>query len=56
MGPDTVQVLERLQSSDLSSSTTLRFNEDILRELKRVLRSHIEHRLGKRLKSAKYLQ
>lgn len=56
MGPDTVHVLEQLQSSDLSSSTTLRFNEDILGELKRVLRSHIEHRLGKRLKSAKYLQ
>ena len=56
MEPDTVHVLERLQSSDLSSSTTLKFNEDILRELKGVLKAHIEHRLGKRLKSAKYLQ
>ncbi len=56
MEPDTVHVLEQLQSSDLSSSTTLKFNEDILRELKGVLKAHIEHRLGKRLKSAKYLQ
>ena len=56
MGPDTVHVLEQLHSSDLSLSTALRFDEDILRELKGVLKAHIEHRLGKRLKSAKYLQ
>lgn len=56
MEPDTVHVLEQLQSSDLSLSTTLRFNQDILRELKGVLMAHIEHRLGKSLRSAKYLR
>lgn len=56
MEPDTVHVLEQLQSSDLSLSTTLRFNQDILRELKGALMAHIEHRLGKNLRSAKYLR
>jgi DNA repair protein RecO (recombination protein O) len=56
MDPKTVHVLEQIQSLELSLSNTLKFNEDILSELKRVLVTHIEHRLGKRLKSAKYFQ
>ncbi len=55
MDPNTVRVLEQLQTPDLSLSKTLQCSEDILSELKRVLMAHIEHRLGKRLKSAKYL-
>lgn len=56
MEPNTVHVLEQVQSPGLSLSNTLRFNEDIIRELKGVLMAHIEHRLGRKLKSAKYLQ
>lgn len=54
MDPETVHVLEQLQSVELSPPNTLKFNEGMLKELKLVLREHIEHRLGKRLKSAKY--
>ena len=56
METKTVHVLEKIQSLELSLSNTLKFNEDILKELRAVLMAHIEHRLGKRLKSAKYLQ
>lgn len=56
MEPDTVHVLEQLQSHELSLSNTLKCNEDILSELKWVLIAHVKYRLGKRLKSAKYLQ
>jgi DNA repair protein RecO (recombination protein O) len=52
MGPNTVHVLAQLQSPDLP---LLPWSEDIVSELKRVLIAHIEHRLGKRLKSAQYL-
>jgi len=55
MGPDTVHILEHLHSSNLSLSNSLHCNEDMLGELKRVLMAHIEHRLGKRLKSAKFI-
>ena len=56
MGPKTVHVLEQIQSLELSLSNTLKFNEDILKELRAVLMTHVEHRLGKMLKSAKYFQ
>ena len=52
MGPNTVHVLTQVQSPDLP---LLQCNEDIVSELKRVLMAHIEYHLGKRLKSAKYL-
>lgn len=56
MDPKTVQVLEQLQSSDLSLLKKFQCNDDILSELKRVLMAHVEYHLGKRLKSTKYLQ
>lgn len=56
MDPNTVSVLEQIQSPDLSLSSALGFNKDTIRELKGVLMAHIEYCLGKRLKSAKYLQ
>ena len=56
MGPKTVQVLEDFQSTDLSLlKKNAQCDDDIITELKKVLMMHIEHRLGKRLKSAKYL-
>ena len=56
MDPKTVQGLEHFQSSDLSLLKNFQCDDDMLSELKRVLMAHVEHRLGKRLKSAKYLQ
>jgi DNA repair protein RecO (recombination protein O) len=55
MEPDTIHALQQVQSPDQSLSSTLRFSEHILNELRAVLTAHIEHCLGKRLKSAKYL-
>jgi len=55
MNPKTVQILEHLQSTDLSLLKNVQCDDDIITELKRVLMVHVEHRLGKRLKSAKYL-
>jgi len=54
MNPKTVQVLEDFQSTDLSLLQNVQCDDDIITELKRVLMVHIEHRLGKKLKSAKY--
>jgi len=56
MNPKTVQVLEDFQSTDLSLLQNVQCDDDIISELKRVLMVHVEHRLGKRLKSSKYLQ
>ena len=55
MNPKTVQVLEDFQSTDPSLLQNVQCDDDIITELKRVLMMHVEHRLGKRLKSAKYL-
>ncbi len=55
MGPKTVQVLEDFQSTDLSLLQNVQCDDDIITELKKVLMMHVEHRLGKKLKSAKYL-
>lgn len=55
MEPKTVSILGQLQSSDLSLSDVIRSDEDIVNELKVVLRVHSEHCFGKRLKSSKYL-
>jgi DNA repair protein RecO (recombination protein O) len=55
MGPNTVSILERIQSSDSSLGNVLGLSDDIEAELKAVLMVHIENCLGKRLKSAQYL-
>jgi hypothetical protein len=34
----------------------VKFNDVVIRELKAVLKAHIEHCLGRQLKSAKYLE
>jgi len=55
MGPKTVQVLADFQSTDPSLLQNVQCDDVIITELKKVLMMHVEHRLGKRLKSAKYL-
>jgi len=55
MGPDTVSALHRVQSSERPLSNRLECSDNAVSELKAVLTSHIEHCLGKKLKSAKYL-
>jgi DNA repair protein RecO (recombination protein O) len=54
MNPHTVHALRQLQSQEFSISEASRYDEDTLVELQKVLLSHIEHCVGKRLKSSKY--
>jgi len=56
MEPDTVRILHELQSSDRALLEVSKFNDVVIRELKAVLKAHIEHCLGRQLKSAKYLE
>ena len=56
MEPETVRVLHELQSSDQLLPEAVKLNESTIRELKAVLKAHIEHCLGRQLKSAKYLE
>jgi DNA repair protein RecO (recombination protein O) len=55
MSPGAVHVLTRLQSHEFSPPEAFECNEKTLRELSKVLAAHIEHRIGKRLRSARYL-
>lgn len=55
MSPKTVQVLEDFQSTDLSLLKNVKYDDDVIAELKKVLRVHVEYNLGKRLKSAQYM-
>jgi DNA repair protein RecO (recombination protein O) len=54
MGPKAVHVLTQLQLREPSAPESLDSDEEMLTELSRVLVAHIEHRIGKRLRSAQY--
>lgn len=53
--PDSVRFLEMIQSPGISFGDELSFNDHILAELKKALRLHVEHHLGRRLRSSKYI-
>ena len=55
MKPKTVQVLNKFQTADLSLLKNVQCDDDIIDGLKKVIMLHVEHRLGKRLKSAQYI-
>jgi DNA repair protein RecO (recombination protein O) len=55
MSPRSVSVLTRLQSKEDIDLDSLVWDEEMLTELSKVLAVHIEHRIGKRLRSAQYL-
>ncbi|HUU40834.1 MAG TPA: DNA repair protein RecO [Desulfatiglandales bacterium] len=55
LNPETVDILGKLQSSDLPLNDALECEKEILSELKQVMKAHINYRLGSRLKAAKYL-
>lgn len=55
MGHKAVHVLTQLQSHEPSAPESLDCDEEMLRELSKVLVAHIEHRIGKRLRSAQYI-
>ncbi len=56
MGPDTVGSLTIMQSAPWDDVKSIPLPEEVIREIKPVLKLHLEYRVGKRLKSAKYLE
>ncbi len=55
MSARAVHALTRLQSHEALANEALVLDEEILTELRKVLAAHIEHCIGKRLRSAQYL-
>lgn len=55
LGPDAVKTLQLMQSEPLNKIETSALSDEIICEIKPVLKFHMEYRIGKRLKSAEYL-
>jgi DNA repair protein RecO (recombination protein O) len=55
LNPDSVNFLEIIQSPEISLTDKLNLKADALVELKEALRLHVEHHLGRRLKSSRYI-
>jgi DNA repair protein RecO (recombination protein O) len=56
MGSDAVRKMRNIQSESLKGMSEIDLTEETIREIKPVLKLHIEYRIGQRLKSAKYLE
>ena len=56
LSPDSVKVLRVIQSTPWDKAQTLDLNNEMIREIKPVLKLHIEYRTGQRLKTAQYLE
>jgi DNA repair protein RecO (recombination protein O) len=52
---DTVKRLKTIQSEPWSDVEAFNFSDEMIREIKSVLTLHIEYRIGRRLKTAEYL-
>lgn len=55
LGPETVACLKTIQSSEKQGQGSPTINGRTIRELKPVLKRHVEYRLGRRLKTSEYL-
>lgn len=55
MSPESVWTLEQLQSRPLTESKLLRLTDEVMGEIKPVIRLHREYRVDQRLKTSKYL-
>jgi DNA repair protein RecO (recombination protein O) len=56
LGPQAIEVLRAIQTSQWSEVVKLDFSDETSEEMKRVLRRHIEYQIGKRLKTSEYLE
>ena len=56
LSPEAVRTLGFMQSSGWETVEGLSLNDDILREIRKVLKLHIEYRIGRRLKTSEYLE
>jgi DNA repair protein RecO (recombination protein O) len=55
LGPATVKALNEIQSTTWDTSQALGLSAEMIREIKPVLKRHIEYRIGQRLKTTEYL-
>jgi len=55
LGPDTVKVLKLIQASPWSEAEKMDVNDEMIREIRPVLKLHMEYRIGRRLKTAEFL-
>jgi len=55
LSPDSVKTLKIIQSAPWGKMEAFEPNDEIIREIKPVLKLHIEYRTGQRLKTAQYL-
>ncbi len=55
LSPDSVKALKIIQSSPWSRAKALDLNSEMIHDIKPVLKLHMEYRIGRRLKSAEYL-
>ena len=55
MEPGSVGILRALQSAHIREEETLDISQEALQEIKPVIKLHIEFRLGRRLKTSKYV-
>jgi DNA repair protein RecO (recombination protein O) len=56
LGPATARALNEIQSTTWDTSQALGLSAEMIREIKPVLKRHIEYRIGQRLKTAEYLE
>jgi len=55
LGPATVKTLRMIQSTPWDKAQALGLNNEMVREIKPVLKLHIEYRTGQKLNTAQYL-
>ena len=55
LSPSTVRVLKKIQSKALDLFENLNLSDDMISEMKPLLRLHREYHLGRRLKTSKFL-
>ncbi len=53
---DTVKGLKTIQSDPWNEVEAFNFSDEMIREIKSVLKLHMEYRIGRRLKTAEYLE
>jgi DNA repair protein RecO (recombination protein O) len=55
LSPESIKALDIIQTSPWSQTKDLDLNDELIREIKPVLKLHMEYRIGRRLKTAEFL-
>ena len=56
MGPELVREMKAFQTSGSCEVENLALREDLIQEIKTVLKLHMEHRIGRRLRTSEFLE